>query len=188
MGALGFPIEKISIILNAIPFFRHKYHNFKLSKSVENACHALAVDDKRKTFHPLLWKQELEEYQTLEQVWFPGMHTDVGGGYKEHHLSDLSLIWMCRKAVKKGLLIYDKERINITPKPDGVMHDSRGTWWKKIYRKEERSWPSKRPDIPVVHESVLERADKNGYQPWILDEDYQVEPRVHDIPTRELAV
>lgn len=175
VDALGFPVKWISTILNIIPFFKHHFHNFKLSKSVENACHALAVDDKRKTFHPVLWESEVNEDQSLEQVWFPGMHTDVGGAYREHGLSDLSLVWMCRKAVDNGLRIYDKGRIALNPDSAGVMHDSRGGWWKKIYRKEVRSWPQKRSDIPVVHQSVLERAGKKDYQPWILQNDYEVE-------------
>lgn len=182
VDALGFPLKKVSAILNQIPFFKHEFHDFKLSKSVENAYHALAVDDKRKTFYPVLWKSELSEYQSLRQVWFPGMHTDVGGGYREHGLSDLSLIWMCRKAVEKGLRIYDPNRITMTPDPGGMMHDSRGKWWQKIYRKEVRSWPQDRPDNPVIHESVLERAKESDYNPWILDCNYEVEPRAYDLP------
>ena len=182
VDALGFPIKTVSALLNKIEFFRHNFHDFKLSESVEHAYHALAVDDKRKTFHPVLWKSDLKDYQSLEQVWFPGMHTDVGGGYKEHHLSDLSLIWMCRKAVGCGLRIYDPERITINPDPGGVMHDSRGEWWKKIYRKEVRTWPSNRSDIPFVHESVLQRAEVCEYQPWILEEDYKIVSRADGIP------
>lgn len=186
VDALGFPVEWVSAILNKIPWFRHHFHNFRLSESVEHACQALAVDDKRKTFHPVLWDAKLKEGQSLEQVWFPGMHTDVGGGYREHQLSDLALIWMCRKAVEHGLRIYDKSRINLEPDTAGVMHDSRDEWWKKIYRKEVRSWPQDRPDIPVVHESVLERAEEMEYQPWILNYDYEVEPREDRIlPTLE---
>ena len=188
VDALGFPIKSISAILNQIPFFRHRFHDFKISESVEHAFHALAVDDKRKTFHPVLWDTELRDYQSLEQVWFPGMHTDVGGGYREHHLSDLSLIWMCRKALEHGLRMYDTSRITLNPDPGGVMHDSRGDWWKKIYRREIRDWPTDRSDIPVVHESVLERAEVCNYHPWILNEDFKVEPRIETIPSesREL--
>lgn len=185
VDALGFPIKSVSAILNKVPFFKHTFHDFKLSKSVRSAYHALAVDDKRKTFHPVLWKPEVDEGQSLEQVWFPGMHTDVGGGYKESDLSDLSLVWMCRKAVENDLRIYDKERFEINPKPSGVMHDSRGSWLKKIYRKEVRTWPSHREDTPVVHQSVLERAENREYTPWILENDYQIEARKRKIPSAE---
>src|SRR5699024_2768247 len=73
VSALGFPVKKISSVLDRIPYFQHEFHNYKLSKSVENACHALAIDDKRKTFHPILWDPDTESYQTLRQVWFTGM-------------------------------------------------------------------------------------------------------------------
>lgn len=175
VSALGVPFKSLSAILDRIPLFRHKFHNFKLSESVENAYHALAVDDKRKTFHPVLWDPEVKDYQKIEQVWFPGMHTDVGGGYKKHELSDIPLNWLCRKAVSHGLRIYEKERIELNPRADGFMHDSRSGGINKLYRKEIRSWPDDRPDVPVVHESVLKRAEDGSYNPWILEADYKVE-------------
>src|SRR5699024_3127127 len=120
--------------------------------SVENACHALAIDDKRKTFHPILWDSDTESYQTLRQVWFTGMHTDVGGGYEEHGLSDIPFLWLFRQATSSGLRVYDQERIEISPKADGVMHDSMSGWWQSlVYREKERSWPENRSDHPIVH-------------------------------------
>lgn len=177
VSALGFPIKKISTILDRIPFFKHDFQNFKLSKSVENAFHALAVDDKRKTFHPALWHPKVEEYQSLEQVWFCGMHTDVGGGYKEHQLSDIPFKWLCRKAILHGLRVYDRHRVTLTPDAAGKMHDSMSGWWQSlVYRKDERSWPADRPDKPVIHQSVIDRATERDYDPWILDTDYKIEP------------
>lgn len=176
VSALGLPFKSISAILDQIPFFQHNFHNFELSESVENAYHALAVDDERKTFNPVLWDAKIKEYQSLQQVWFPGMHTDVGGGYRKHELSDIPLNWLCRKAVLHGLRIYDKERISVEPKPDGRMHDSRSGGINKFYRRAIRYWPEERADKPIVHESVLERSEKTDYQPWILDTDYEIEP------------
>lgn len=177
VSALGFPIKGISSFLNRISFFKHDFHNFKLSKSVENAAHALAIDDKRKTFHPTLWDSEIESHQTLKQVWFSGMHTDVGGGYKEHELSDIPFLWLFRQAELSGLKIYKKDRIEFTPKADGVMHDSMKGWWQSIVYKEKiRSWPASRNDNPVIHQSVIERAEIiKEYTPWILDVDHEVE-------------
>ncbi len=179
VSALGLPSKLLSTFLNIIPGFRHKFHNFKLSESVENAYHALAVDDKRKTFHPVLWDAECKDYQDISQVWFPGMHTDVGGGYREDELSDIPLVWLTGKAVENGLLIYDRDRIDIEENPAGIMHDSRGTLLTKLYRKEVRKWPQHRADKPVVHESVLLRSEQiPSYDPWILKEEYRVEPWV----------
>ena len=85
----------------------------KLSKKVKKACHALALDDERDTFHPLLWS-EIEEQEPdqargrsadgrLQQVWFAGMHSDVGGGYADDGLAHVALQWMMQEAESTGL-------------------------------------------------------------------------------------
>lgn len=177
VSALGLPIKGISPILDRIPFFRHNFHNYKLSKSVEHAYHALAIDDERKTFHPKLWDSTVEEYQTLQQVWFPGMHTDIGGGYKKDDLSNIPFLWMCRKAMEHGLRIYNADNLDITPQADAFMHNSRSGWWQQlIYTKKERRWPNERSDQPIIHECVAKRAEKKDYRPWILSTDYDIEP------------
>jgi hypothetical protein len=65
-------------------------------------------------------------YQTLSQVWFSGMHTDVGGGYSERGLSDIPLVWLIDKAIDHGLRIYRDHMLDIKPDPLEMMHDSRG--------------------------------------------------------------
>ena len=118
-----------------IPYFRHKYHNLRLSNSVTHARHALAIDDERLTFHPKIWDKDIEDYQTMKQVWFCGMHTDVGGGYKEHDLSDIALAWMVLEAKDWGLGIFSKNEVEIDQNYDGIMHDSRKGFPKNIFRK-----------------------------------------------------
>ena len=83
VAALGLPFRTLDVLVDKVPIFRNRFQDFRLSKSVENAYHALAIDDERRTFHPVLWDAECEHDQTVEQVWFCGMHTDVGGGYEE---------------------------------------------------------------------------------------------------------
>jgi hypothetical protein len=103
------------------------------------------------------------------------MHTDVGGGYEEDDLSDSSLKWMWRQAKECGLRIYDPSRIDLEPKPAGKMHDSRANGWHQLYRKERRSWPAERDEEPIVHQSVIRRAEeREDYDPWILDHDYKI--------------
>ena len=178
VSALGVPFKRLSAILDQIPFFQHDFHNFSLSDSVENAFHALAIDDERKTFHPALWEADIKDYQSLKQVWFAGMHTDVGGGYAEHELSDIPFLWLLKKAVSEGLRVYDESRVFVEPEADGKMHNSRGKWWQKLYRKQTRYWPQSRPDKPVVHQSVIDRSqiDEMDYNPWILAQKFEVEP------------
>ncbi|HMO03711.1 MAG TPA: DUF2235 domain-containing protein [Kiritimatiellia bacterium] len=187
VAALGLPFETLSAALDFVPGFRHKFHNFTLSKSVTNAYHALAIDDERLTFHPVLWDPDIQPYQTMKQVWFCGMHTDVGGGYQEQELSDIPLVWMTDMAVQQGLHIFHKHKVMIKENADGTMHDSRGTRLTKLYRKKTREWKKDgrpRNERPVLHESVLQRTiGKNNqvnsiYHPWIKDLPYEVEPWV----------
>jgi uncharacterized protein (DUF2235 family) len=181
VAALGLPIKPLSVLITKIPMFRYAFHNFKLSETVENAYQALAIDDERETFHPILWDTDVLPYQTIKQVWFCGMHTDVGGGYDEQALSDIPLVWLKDMAVNHGLLIYPANSVSIHGDVNGYMHNSRGKGWTKLYPKKQRFWDSNRTDKPIVHKSVLLRnksvnnKDDSPYKPWILELEYEVE-------------
>ena len=181
VAALGLPIKPLSVLMNIIPGMQHKFQNFKLNETVENAYQALAIDDERKTFHPILWDPEALPYQTIKQVWFCGMHTDVGGGYNEQELSDIPFSWMKEMAVNHGLLIYSSNSISINGDPNGYMHNSRGEGWTKLFRKKQRFWDSSRTDKPIIHNSVIQRKnnvnnkEESPYKSWILDLKYEIE-------------
>jgi uncharacterized protein (DUF2235 family) len=186
VAALGLPFRLGSVLLDNLPGLRHRFHSYELSPSVEHAYHALAIDDERLTFHPVLWKPELLPHQTLRQVWFAGMHSDVGGGYREQELSNIPLVWMTRRAIDCGLHLWPpKEPLEIVENAEGLMHDSRGTRLTRLYRRRPRSWDEKTYGRPVVHESVLVRArsQKTPYAPWILElGEPEVEPWIrHDV-------
>lgn len=175
VGALGIPLK----LLDLLNPFKHKFHDTDLCPNVANGLHALAIDDRRLTFHPTLWNEHaVREGQTVKQVWFAGVHTDVGGGYREEQLSDISLEWMLQQATAQGLRIYPRHRVRIAPDANGFMHDSR-QGIARLYRQRQRSLG---PDIikPVVHQSVLERQrDRHNdparpYQPWILHHEHEV--------------
>jgi len=187
VAALGVPFKSLDVLIEKIPFWRHKFHNFRLSPSVEHAYHALAIDDERKTFHPLLWKALPEDdKRTMKQVWFCGMHTDVGGGYKDERLSDIALDWMIKMALPHGLAIFERNQVKLDPQPDGKMHDSRGGEFSRFYRRQVRDWKSEKLGKPRIHASVLERKknvqneDDPAYKPWILekfkDGEFEIEP------------
>ena len=183
VAALGVPVKPLSVLLNKVPVFRHQFQNFSLNESVDYACQALAIDDERETFHPILWDENKSTSQTIKQVWFCGMHTDVGGGYDEQALSDIPFVWMMERAVEHGLLIYSLDNISIHGDVNGMMHNSRGGGWTKIYKKKERFWDSNRSDKPLVHSSVLQRSKgvdngESAYKPWILDLDYEIEGEI----------
>lgn len=99
VGALGVPIS-------GLPFSRKKYqwHDTELSKIVDYAYHAIAVDEHRKDFDVAVWENRLKaENIDVEQRWFIGAHSNVGGGYKHDRLHCLALQWMLEKAHASGL-------------------------------------------------------------------------------------
>ena len=188
VAALGLPNDWIDKILNWI--VPHGFHDFSLSESVIHACHALAIDDARKTFHPVLFDPNLKKKdQTLKQVWFMGMHTDVGGGYMGKELSDIVLEWMVQHATQHGLHFFDtdeREEPECRPNPDGLMHNSRKELWKRlIFPAKQREWDQETYGKPIIHESVIQRTvgyyegKKGPYKPWILEHDPAIEPWTH---------
>jgi hypothetical protein len=196
VAALGFPIKSVASLIDQIPGFGWKFHDLDLSANVNNAYQALAVDDERRTFHPKLWNYPPPNPQTqfLKQVWFVGMHTDVGGGYRSGQtLSSIPLVWLTEQAAKCGVYV----RADLEPIYEdaaGVMHDSRWKPTAKLYIKKVRSWDPQRSDQPIVHQSVLDRRAHGhspverkpndtvdvAYDPWILEDHppgkYDVEP------------
>jgi uncharacterized protein (DUF2235 family) len=81
------------------------FHDTRLSSHVKFAYQALAIDEEREPFQPTLWDEDDTAHgQTLEQVWFAGVHTEVGGGSKDPSLSDIALLWMVEKAKACGLV------------------------------------------------------------------------------------
>ena len=99
---IGTAAEKIS---NMIPSLAHDFYDVELNNSIENAYHAISIDDERQTFHPLVW-DETNFNGHVEQVWFAGVHSNVGGGYPRTGLSDVVLRWMLYKAEAHGLQFH----------------------------------------------------------------------------------
>ncbi|MES1929198.1 hypothetical protein SADO_08077 [Salinisphaera dokdonensis CL-ES53] len=107
-----------------------RFHDNRLSPGVTHAVQALAIDERRGPFKPTLWdEQSLEPGQHVRQVWFAGVHSDVGGGYAERGLADLSLRWMLERAQAAGLALKLDAREHIDGDPAGRLHESyRGAW------------------------------------------------------------
>jgi len=172
VGALGLPLRAFDLV----NWGRNTFHDTKLSENVQCGRQALAIDDRRKTFHPMVWDENDDlTAKRVRQVWFAGMHTDVGGGYESCDLSDISLKWMLDEARDKKLLIYKDHDITLHPKPDGFMNDSKKGLLGKLYRTEERKLTGKIKEARV-HKSVIQRRDAGmGYDPWILKGNYRVD-------------
>jgi uncharacterized protein (DUF2235 family) len=112
------------------------FHDTQLSAQVTNAIHALSIDEQREAFTPTLWTQDPEAPagQNLRQVWFAGVHSEVGGGTDDNALSDIALLWMAEQAALAGLAFdayqpgqgWPEVSIPATaPDYAGALHDSR---------------------------------------------------------------
>jgi len=89
-----------------------EFHDTRLSSIVKNAFHAVAIDEHRRHFDVTLWESESENpNQIMEQRWFAGVHSDIGGGYKEGGLADITLKWMQEKTCDCGLSLDPEQMI-----------------------------------------------------------------------------
>jgi uncharacterized protein (DUF2235 family) len=117
------------------------------NKSVKNVRHAISIDERRAFFRQNLWGNRYQTTQDVKQVWFAGVHSDVGGSYPpaESALSNIALEWMLVEAREKELKIGEeqkaKEMVNQIPEPHlKAQHNSlTGCWpiaecWPKIVR------------------------------------------------------
>ena len=85
-------------VLNVVNPWKQKFHDRVLNPRIPLGLHALSIDENRKAFLPVMWEPGNRDTpavgQVIEQCWFPGVHSDIGGGYDEQKLSDLTLDWM----------------------------------------------------------------------------------------------
>ncbi|QBQ53711.1 DUF2235 domain-containing protein [Nitrosococcus wardiae] len=102
VGRLGIPLISMQLVAN-FNNERYSFHDTKLSRVVSHAYHAVAVDEHRLDYEPTLWTPEAEPRQKMEQRWFPGAHSDVGGGYTNQPLAEISSAWIMQKAQEAGL-------------------------------------------------------------------------------------
>ena len=156
--------------------------------------HAVALDERRAYFRQNLWTNDPPSTQDVQQVWFPGVHCDVGGGYVEREagLSKIALKWMVEQAEAFGLRFQPKAKAAILPERDteqevapsstAMKHESlRGWWWIVEFWPKRIKDPAKgfaprwiiprgRPryvnENSKIHASVFERRDRvPSYQP-----------------------
>jgi uncharacterized protein (DUF2235 family) len=177
VGSLGIPLGP----LRWLTMRQFQFHDTDLNNDVRYAYHALAIDERRGTFKPTLWtrnkRTESDAPQTLQQVWFAGCHSNIGGGYDESGLADMSFLWMAAKA---HAAVPDDNRETFKPlafdqnyfKVDnftqemGTLVNSRSGPWYLLPRNIRRPFkPSEKPDAETcekIHRSVIMRYDKSG--------------------------
>lgn len=173
-----------------------------LSDRVNFARHALALDDERTTFHPVLWTEQKPgdpapaipatiDGEKLVQVWFVGMHANVGGGYPDDAVAFVPLAWLLSEAHKYGL----EFKVSPTAEPDSIkwidssqdkdgrLYDSRaglGAYYRYGPRKVYDLCNDKSVGVSVpvskIHQSVFDRIDSgcNAYAPIGLPPHYVI--------------
>ena len=137
VAAYGMPVDEMTRGIHQY-IWPIELPNNRLSDRVERACQALALDEERTTFHPQLWDesggilgngtapnaegQRLIKDERLSQVWFPGVHTNVGGGYPDDALAYIPFVWMISEARRCGLK-FKSDYAGLPPDPDLMIAD-----------------------------------------------------------------
>ena len=170
VGSLGIPAA-----FGGVDPVRYGFLDTSLHPNIQNAYQALAIDEHRREFPPTLWTlpETPVPGQHVEQVWFPGTHSDVGGGYPECGLSDITFAWMLSKAESLGLKIkqpvaeqYASLVESSTAAAQSVMDTMHHSWnllwgiprWRNV------------PEGATVSNSVAMRVEEDpAYHPWNLN-------------------
>ena len=170
VGSLGIPglpaFKQIHQQLNK----RYRFHDTTLNKSIQNALHAVAIDEIREVFDVTPMKKHPEaENQRVIQVWFPGAHGCIGGGTEEHSgLSDTVLQWMLDSTRKLGLGIeFDPSAIptGINPNYECDFRNDPG-----IFKLAGIKFREVGDAIEELHESTIKRLQtRSDYRPKNLE-------------------
>jgi uncharacterized protein (DUF2235 family) len=179
VDAVGLPVHAAEVVNRVIYAF--KFPDRMLNPSVGHACHALALDEERQSFAPVLWDEASSVNPgRIEQVWFAGVHSNVGGGYPRQGMSLVALEWMMEKAEAHGLRFIKSERdfYRYHADVDDKMYDSRaglGVFYRWRPRDVEALCQA-HGVAPKVHRSVFERIARNteGYAPGSVPHDPEV--------------
>lgn len=197
VSALGFPqnwrgeidglfrwLDKLSDLI-----WPHNYYNYQLNKNVLHVYHALAIDDERQTFFPRVWNEtdkgqiiKVDRPVNIEQVWFAGVHSNIGGGYPRAGMSMVAYDWMMTRADKHGIrFIADAQRdVSAAANVNGRLYDSRsGPAIYYRYGPRDISLLCQKVSAPIrIHESVVERLSRGAarYAPRSIPYDVEIVP------------
>jgi len=178
VGALGVPaLSRYGLLRKAVRLlarsskYAHGFHDQTLSGNVDHAYHALAIDERRGPFEPALWHKDptgtAHDPRKVQQVWFCGVHSNVGGGYVDPGLSDHTLMWMVKKARQAGIRLDDMYlALRLDPNCHGELRDSLTAAYRAIPKHERRVGLAETLN-EFVHKSVVDRACNvtNSYRP-----------------------
>jgi hypothetical protein len=158
VGALGIPDDLALLNLLDDPEQWNFYDNL-LGTHVITARHAMAMDEKRASFTVTRWDLTAQQQVSadVKELWFAGVHSDVGGGYPHSGLADIALQWMMDESGACGLQFYPYAAKQLKPDPYAVLHDSYSGFFKNL-----KSRPRNVPAVcaanaALFHPSVLQR-------------------------------
>lgn len=152
VGALGAP----GLLGHLFNGRKYEYHDVGLHPEVLNACHAMALDERRKPFKVNLFHRPPGWTGALEQAWFAGVHSDVGGSYRPDGLANEALHWMVEHAERLGLA-FDRDYLAFfEPCFNSTLHDS-SSWFYKLIGEVVRPVGQHRDHGEYLHRSVLDR-------------------------------
>lgn len=148
-----------------------EFHDHRLSSSISNAFQALALDETRKAYRPILWDNIPDYNGRVEQVWFSGAHADIGGhinGSKESRkLSNIPLIWMLKRAEICGMPLPLNWRDRFEKDAAAPMIGNKSGTAKYFIKRARRN--ACQTPFDDLHESVAERmAALPKYKPKAL--------------------
>lgn len=180
VDAVGSPWDSFTDLLNV--FFHFKFSDRTLSDRVDVGRHAIAIDDERGTFEPVLWNEAGETTDRIRQVWFAGVHSNVGGGYPKQGMSLVTLDWMMGEAETAGLGFIPgaRESYRATQNVHDKCYDSR-SGLAKYYRYEPRDLKKLCEHAGIgtvrIHESAFHRlaVATDGYAPSGVPDDFVTE-------------
>lgn len=146
VGAYGIPAGfGLSSLARSFTYWTRGFRDTHFGSSVDLGLHAVAIDERRRPFAPTFWtlrpkrpdeivpaSERTPDKLPVEQVWFPGVHSNVGGGYADRGLSDLALAWMMAEVQERtGLRFNDKEAMKMVWPCSAAMlyHTSRHRWF-----------------------------------------------------------
>lgn len=185
--AYGVPIEEMREGVHLLVFPIKFGNDHTIWRNVRCVRHALSLDDERRTFHPIRVSLSPGETDTrIQEVWFSGVHSDVGGGYPDDMAAHVPLLWMIGELEKAaasaparalGFHAGAIEDFKQTASAFGPLHDSRAGA-AVLYRYDPRQVTAKDPKgndyyRRTVHHSVVERLvdGYDEYAPLALGDD-----------------
>ncbi len=180
VSAVGVPVDELRLLLQKVAMFRRP-HLVDLTSNIDCACHALAIDETRKSFKLLMFDEEKAPHANVEQVWFPGVHSNVGGGYPKKGMENVGLHWMMTRAQERGLR-FIKGAVDESYAHANVhskLYDSRkglATYYRYQPRNVEMCCAEGHQTRPKVHVSALQRIERatKDYGPINLPVDLEI--------------